>query len=106
MFYNFGDKLYWLMKDHFCKGTAFVNQFGDIFENYVFDILVKQYGKESVKKIERVKGEKSADFIIEGTKYIFLVEVKAGVAGADAKQQNLNPKTLILKITLLTQWNN
>ncbi len=94
MFYNLGDKLYWLMKDHFSKSTIFVNQFGDIFENYVFDILVKQYGQDSVKKIERVKGEKSADFIVEGTKYIFLVEVKSGVAGAEAKLQNLNQKTL------------
>lgn len=90
MFYNIGDKLYWLLKDKLNKSDDFVHKFGDIFEGYVFDILVRQYGKENVKRIPRVKGEKSADFIIKTQKYIILIEVKSGIARAGAKQTNLN----------------
>lgn len=94
LFFNFGDKLYWILKDYFHKSSTFVNQFGTVFENYVYEILSKQYGKEHVQRIEIVKGEKSADIIINGSKYAFLIEIKSGVAGGDAKLQNLNQNTL------------
>ena len=90
MFYNIGDKVYWLLKDKLNKSDIFVHEFGKIFENFVFEILIKQYGKKNVERIPRVKGEKSADFIIKGKNFIFLFEVKSGVARAGAKQTNLN----------------
>lgn len=89
MFYNVGDKLYWLLKDKLNKSDIFVHEFGNIFENYVFDILVKQYGENDVERIPRVEGKKSADFIIKSKNFIFLIEVKSGVARAGAKQTNL-----------------
>lgn len=94
MFFNFGDKLYWLLKDKFYGKTTFINEFGNIFENYVFEILVKQYGESNVEKIPCVKGQKSADYIIKGKNYNFLIEVKSGVARANAKLENLDIQSL------------
>lgn len=94
MYFNLGDKLYWLFKDHFRKSTIFVNQFGKIFEDYVLEILTKQYGKSKVERLDIINGEKSADIIIKGEKYKFLIEIKSGVAGAEAKLQDLNQGTL------------
>ena len=78
---NLKDKLCWLLKDEFNKKSSskniFVVKFGEIFENYVFEILIKQYGKANVNKIPRVKDEKSADFIISSKNYLFIIE-KAG----------------------------
>ncbi len=98
MYFNLGDKLYWLFKDHFRKSTTFVNQFGIIFENYVFEILTKQYGIDKVERLDIVNGEKSADIIIKGEKYKFLIEIKSGVAGAEAKLQELNQEILVFYI--------
>lgn len=94
MFYNIGDKLYWLLKDEFKGKNTFVTEFGGVFENYIFDILIKQYGKSFVERIPRVEGEKSADFIIKGMNYNFIIEVKSGVARANAKLENLNIESL------------
>ena len=96
LFFNISDKLCWILKDEFKNSgsSTFVNSFGEVFENYIFEILVKQYGKESVKKIPRVENEKSADFIIDGKKYLFLIEVKSGVARANAKLENLDIDSL------------
>ena len=98
MFANFSDKLSWLLKDEFKSKSSgrntFVNKFGNIFENYIYEILIKQYGKGNVEKIPRVEGEKSADFIIKGNEYLFLIEVKSGVARASAKLENLDIKSL------------
>lgn len=97
VFSSLKDKLCWLLKDEFKnKSTdkdAFVIKFGEIFEDYVFDVLVKQYG-DNVKRIPRVEKEKSADFIIRGKNYLFLIEVKSGVASIKAKQENLDIKSL------------
>lgn len=98
LFSNLKDKLCWLLKDEFNnKSTGkntFVIKFGEIFENYVYEILVKQYGKENVKKIPRVEGKKSADFLLSGKNYLFLIEVKSGVASVKAKLENLDIKSL------------
>ena len=90
MFYNIGDKIYWLLKDKLNHSNIFVHKFGEIFENYIYKILVKQYGDNNVEKIPCVKNEKSADFIIRSKNYIVLFEIKSGVARAGAKQTNLN----------------
>lgn len=94
LFYNYGDILYWILKDEFKGTTVFVNQFGNIFEDYVHKILIKQFGNENIKKIPCVKNKKSADFAIETEHYTILLEVKAGVARADAKQATLNRESL------------
>lgn len=60
----------------------------------IYEILIKQYGKINVERIPRVEGEKSADFIITGNEYLFLIEVKSGVARANAKHENLNIESL------------
>lgn len=98
LFSNLKDKLSWLLKDEFNNNSnhksTFVIKFGEIFEDYVFEILIKQYGKENVKKIPRVEGEKSADFIIKSKNYTFLIEVKSGVASINAKLENLDINSL------------
>ncbi len=95
---NLKDKLCWLLKDEFNKKSSskniFVVKFGEIFENYVFEILIKQYGKANVNKIPRVKDEKSADFIISSKNYLFIIEVKSGVASINAKLENLDIQSL------------
>jgi len=92
MMYNLGDNLYWLFKDSFLGTTKFVVKFGDIFENYVYEILRKTFGG-IVIKITREKNKKSADFYFESKKFIYIVEVKSGVAKLDSKTVTLNKKS-------------
>ena len=93
MMYNLGDNLYWLLKDKFSKGNKFVVKFGEIFENYVYEVLLKHFS-EKVVRIPRVEGKKSADFYIESDKFVYLIEVKSGVAKLDSKTAVLNQKSL------------
>ena len=93
MMYNLGDNLYWLLKDKFSKGNKFVVKFGEIFENYVYEVFSKHFA-ESVIRIPRVEGKKSADFCIESDNFVYLIEVKSGVAKLDSKTATLNQKSL------------
>ena len=99
MFYNFSDKLYWLLKDEYKSTNIFVIKFGEVFENYVYEILVKQFGNQNVKRIPKEKNKKSADFKIEIAEFIILIEVKAGVARANSKKANLDKKDFNFFIT-------
>jgi len=95
MYFNFSDKLYWIIKDYFNGITInFPVEFGNIFEDYVYEIICKQYGKSYVEKISRVNNKKSADFVIKCENYIIIIEVKSGVARANAKLEHLNIDSL------------
>lgn len=93
LMYNLGDNLYWMYKDRFASGNKFVVKFGEIFEDYVFSILNQTFG-EKVVKIPRIKGIKTADFYIEGKDFIYIIEVKSGVAKLDSKTAMLNQESL------------
>lgn len=90
LFYYFSDKLYWLVKDAYKKTNTFVTKFGEIFENYAYQILIKQYGEQNVLRMPLVENEKSVDFKIETDNYVILIEVKAGEARFNAKKTELN----------------
>lgn len=92
MMYNLGDNLYWLFKDKFSSNNKFVNKFGEVFENYVFEILIKTFG-DVIYRIPRQDNQKSADFYFESENYIFIIEVKAGVAKLDSKTTMLNKES-------------
>lgn len=91
--YNLGDILYWMIKDKFQSTSDFVNSFGLVFENYVFEILFKQYG-DCVKRIPTEEGKKSADFCICCNDMVFIIEVKSKVAKLDAKNVIFNDKSI------------
>lgn len=99
MFYNFSDKLYWLLKDEYKNTGIFVTKFGEVFEDYVYEILVKQFGCQDVERIPKEKNNKSADFKIETDELIMLIEVKAGVARANSKKSNLDKNDFDFFIT-------
>jgi hypothetical protein len=50
----FSEFVYWTIKDYYNKSQKFVNAFGIRFEDYVYEILVKTYGK-IVHRIEKQK---------------------------------------------------
>ena len=90
-FKYFSESIYWTVRDfYYYKGNNnFVTEYGKIFENYVYDILIKQYGDNHVKKIERKK-YRTADYLIETKDNVIIIEVKSVIAKIDCKKQNLN----------------
>lgn len=85
-----GDGLYWLVRDYYLKndgGQRFVNTFGEMFEQYFEDIADIYLRKNAWNKIPEQK-KKSADYFMEFEDAVFLFELKSGLLGIGAKQQN------------------
>lgn len=85
-----GDGLYWLVRDYYLKnngGQKFVNAFGEMFEQYFEEMADIYLSKGAWNKIPE-QGKKSADFFVEFEDAVFLFELKSGLLGIGAKQQN------------------
>ncbi|MBX2994850.1 MAG: hypothetical protein KF681_08510 [Bdellovibrionaceae bacterium] len=55
--------------------------FGEAFEDYVHEALNFKYGHAFVEKVEPVQGQKRADFIVESSEFILVVELKKSLIG-------------------------
>lgn len=86
---SFADGLYWLERDYYLnkhKGQKFLNEFGNMFEDYFRELAELYLLRDMWDKIPEGR-EKSADFYIEFEDVIFLFELKSGTMGIGAKQQ-------------------
>lgn len=86
--YTFSNGLYWIVINYYYKQNSqrFVTAFGHLFDIYIEELLNKYIRKENYKRIMENK-EKSADFIIEFDKFVFIVEEKSSLLSLMSKNQ-------------------
>ena len=92
----FADGLYWLIRDYYLNkkmGQAFINAFGNMFEEYFKELALQYLPKDCCHKISEGQ-KKSADFCIEFENAVFLFELKSGLMGIGAKQQTPDIKQI------------
>lgn len=83
-----GNGLYWLARDYYCKQNSFFfpNAFGEIFEDYFEELVLKYLDRKKWNKIPEGK-KKSADYLFDFGNLKMLVECKTSLLALDAKQQ-------------------
>ena len=78
--YHYG--LYWLVRDYYFNNPPskdkqeFVNKFGDMFEDYIEEIL-GEFAKNKYEKLEEDDSHPRCDFKIELEDFILLIEAKS-----------------------------
>lgn len=89
-----GNGLYWLVRDYYYKKDSqrFVNAFGLLFEDYIFD-LAKKYCDPSEWSRLPAGSKKGADFLFDFCSCQILIESKSSLLRLDAKQQLPNIKS-------------
>lgn len=83
------DGLYWLIRDYYLNnkmGQAFMNAFGEMFEDYFEELMVEYMPDDSWHKIATQK-KKSADYYVEIENAVFLFELKSGLMRIGGRQQ-------------------
>ena len=86
------DGLYWLIRDYYLNnkmGQAFMNAFGEMFEDYFEELMMEYIPDDSWHKIATQK-KKSADYYVEIENVIFLFELKSGLMRIGGRQQTPN----------------
>lgn len=86
------DGLYWLIRDYYLNnkmGQAFMNAFGEMFEDYFEELMMEYIPGHSWHKIATQK-KKSADYYVEIENVIFLFELKSGLMRTGGRQQTPN----------------
>ena len=71
------DGLYWLIRDYYLNnkmGQAFMNAFGEMFEDYFEELMIEYMPDDSWHKIA-TKRKKSADYYLEIENAVFLFEL-------------------------------
>jgi len=78
----------WILRDYFRLNKNpqdFVNYFGELFEQYVEDMLATQLNKNQYDRIPESKKEKRADWFIYTKNYRIIIELKSSIAGIAIK---------------------
>lgn len=78
----------WVLRDYFRNNKQsqdFVKYFGDLFEQYIEDMLVSQLNKDQYFRIPESKKEKRADWFIYTKSYRIIIELKSSIAGIAIK---------------------
>ena len=86
------DGLYWLIRDYYLNnkmGQAFMNAFGEMFEDYFEELMIEYMPDDSWHKIA-TKRKKSADYYLEIENAVFLFELKSGLMRIGGRQQTPN----------------
>ena len=86
------DGLYWLIRDYYLNnkmGQAYMNAFGEMFEDYFEELMIEYMPDDSWHKIETGK-KKSADYYLEIENAVFLFELKSGLMRIGGRQQTPN----------------
>lgn len=86
------DGLYWLIRDYYLNnkmGQAFMNAFGEMFEDYFEELMIEYMPDDSWHKIA-TKKKKSADYYLEIENAVFLFELKSGLMRIGGRQQTPN----------------
>lgn len=80
--------IYWIIRDHYKKQNSqdFLNLFGHLYEYYIYDMLCYYKRNYSFRKLKSANG-KIADWVIETSKYIIIVEQKSSLMKIDAKKE-------------------
>ena len=82
-----GNGLYWLIRDYYReKGQTFVNAFGRLFEDYIFDLATTYCTPSEWTRLKEGK-KKEADFLFTFNGVQILVEAKTSLLGLEGKQQ-------------------
>lgn len=83
-----GNGLYWLTRDYYMKQKSnyFINAFGELFEDYIDELISKYCDEEKCYKIPEGK-DKSADYFFDLGDLFMLVECKTSLLALNAKQQ-------------------
>jgi hypothetical protein len=82
----------WVIRDHFRDNNSqsFVNHFGELFEQYVEDMLKSQLNINQYHRIpesnKRKRKDQRADWFIYTKKYRIIIELKSAIAGMLIKQ--------------------
>ena len=88
--------IYWELRSYYekmndkSKRNDFLKKFGEAFENYVHQLLLRYFGEENVsraKDLIKVKNEnRQADFIVTENDNIFIFECKSSLVPLIARQ--------------------
>mgnify|MGYP001049976834 CR=1 FL=1 len=88
-----GNGLYWLCRDYYKNDDQkFPNAFGNLFEDYIKELLSTYCNNEEWKIIPQGK-QKGADYIFIFNSLQIIVESKSSLLNLDAKQQIPNLKS-------------
>ena len=90
----FTNSNFWVLRNkHLNQNSrAFANQFGQLFELYVEELLSNCIDKENYKKIETVNKQKRADWLIELDDYNIIVEQKSSLPSLLIQQNTTDPE--------------
>lgn len=96
LFLVFSNSQYWLIRDKFKKenSTAFIEEFGLYFENYIKEVLTNCVGISNFNRVDENRDEKRADWMITLDNHTFLVEQKSALSMIGIKQQIPNIEEL------------
>jgi len=78
----------WILRNHFNNddnSQSFVKYFGDLFEQYVEDMLTSQLNTNQYERIPESKKEKRADWFIYTKNYRVIIELKSSIASIAIK---------------------